>query len=356
MTAVCDTSYQLLTVWGLRESGFLQEAPEIVLSIGDERLRGRADAIASALGTTHHHVAFPDRPLARLRASRRLVRELPPDVRDRLAHAERLLVFNDAHPATVAIRRACRRADTVLIEEGIGVHRTRPMRAFDRWLGRLVAPGLNTSGRQGEAAWVDELWVSQTDTLTPAQRRARVKSFDRAALLETMRRRWRVSAALAGEGPVLLFVGQPFVEDGVLTADQRRRVHAEVRAALAPDLVARVSAAYKPHPRETGPEQSARELFAEDVVLLDRDLPLEVMDLGDRPVMVVAMTSGSLRGVPAFWRCVSIAHCFPWLTGEAGSATIFPGVRFIDRIESLGEELRRFLQQADAGEMMAGQR
>lgn len=346
-TLVCDNLYQLYVGQALCTLRSGPATSGCVVSIGDDYLEARAEEAAGDLGWRSHHIACPPAPLGQFARAAALKVRTRGDLHGLLGATRQLLIFNDTHPCTVQIRACCRGATVTLIEEGTGLHRSRPvgMLSARRWLGRLLVPGLNVSGRQGEAPWVDALWVSHEDTLTPVQRRKHIMRFDRAAIVGDIRRRWGTVAQLPGDGrPVLLFLGQPFVEDRVLTRRQLEAMLGAVSAALPGDLGAWMLRAYKPHPREQAPAPAAARLLGRDVLVLDQHVPLESMDFGGRRMLVLFFTSGAVRGLTDGWRCVSLAGCFPALASEIGGEESFSGVTFLRDLGGLPAEVATFLE------------
>jgi hypothetical protein len=271
---------------------------------------------------------------------------LPGGLRDLLEATRHIILFNDLHPCAVQIRARCRAAAVSLIEEGTGLHRGRPQGRLSarRWLTAMLVPGSNLSGRQGESPWIETLWVTQTESLTPAHRRKRIVTFDRGAIITEIRRRWGTRPDLPHDNrPLLLLVGQPFVEDGVLTRRQLDAMLDAVSAAVPDEARCRVVIAYKPHPREQAPGRSASRVFGDEVLILDRDAPLETMDFEGRRVFLLSFTSGAVRGLTDNWRRVSAAACFPALMPEIGSASSFGGVMFPRDLSQLRSEITTFI-------------
>lgn len=345
-TLICDNVYQLYLAWALETLGAWPFKVGTMISVGDHYLAARSADVAVEIGWRHLHRWCPSSFGGQVVCGTALALRPPARFRELLSDTRSLIVFNDTHPCTVQIRGLCRQAPVTMIEEGTGLHRSRLIGRWSgrRWLSHLLVQELNLSGRQGEAPWVDELWVSHTDSLTPAQQRKRVVTFDRGAAVSAMRRRWGALPDLPeGDGPILLVVGQPFVEDGVLTRGQAEAMHREIAAALPPDLRGRMVCAYKPHPRERGPQHNATRILGGGALVLDRHVPLEILDFGARPVFALSLTSGAVRGLPGAWTCVSAARCFPPLAWEIGSANMFPGVRFLDDLGELPRTIDAFL-------------
>ena len=345
-TIICDNVYQLYLAWALDTLGAWPFKIGTIISVGDRQLAGSVADVAAAIGWRHLHRHCPSSFGGQVVCGTALALRPPALFRKVLKDTQSLIVFNDTHPCAVKIRGLCRQAVVVMIEEGTGLHRSRPIGRWSSrwWLSRLLVQELNVSGRQGEAPWVDELWVSQTDHLTPLQQRKRIAVFDRAAAVGAMRQRWGASPDLpGGDGPILLVLGQPFVEDGVLTRSQAEAMHQEIAAAITPDLRSRMVSVYKPHPREREPQQNATRLLGSSALILDRHVPFEVLSFGRRQVFALSLTSGAVRGLPGVWACVSAARCFPALALEIGSADVFPGVRFLDDLDDLPRAIDAFL-------------
>ena len=342
---VCDNVYQLQLGWAMHALHLGAYRIGAVISIGDVRLGHRARDIAAQAGWQHLHVSCPPSFHGQLARAVMLGIRPPRGLRTVLRSTRALIIFNDTHPCTARIRSLCPGARVSLIEEGTGLHRSRPVGRLSprRWLGGRLVRGLNVSGRQGEAPWVDELWVTQTHALTPAQQRKRVRTFDRQAAVAEMRRSCGVEAGLGDDDrPVLLLLGQPFVEDGVLT----RRAFDSMLDALSAALgssVDRMRRVYKPHPREREPRRSAGRALGSGVVMLDQHVPLETLDFGSRRLFVLSFTSGAVRQLGDTWRCVSVARCFPTLAGEIGDVRTYAGVTFLEHLLELPGEVAAFI-------------
>lgn len=341
---VCDNVYQLYV--GLAMHALHLRAYRIgaVISIGDARLRDCASDAASKAGWHHIHVSCPPSFYGQLACAVSLGLRLPSGLRDVLRATRALIVFNDTHPCTAQLRRQCPDASVSLVEEGTGLHRSRPVSRMSprRWLGGRVVHGLSLSGRQGEASWVDELWVTQTHALTPAQRGKRISTFDRREIVAEMRRSHGVDAGLPDtDEPVLLLLGQPFVEDGVLTRRAFDSMLDPLSSAIrnASPGILRV---YKPHPRERQPRVSADRALGAAAVMLDGHAPLEVLAFGRHRLLVLFFTSGAVRDLADTWRCISVASCFPELAGEIGDERTYAGVTFPRSLRELSVELTAF--------------
>ena len=336
-TLVCDNVYQLYLAWALSSLEMLPHRIDGVLSIGESRVEKRAAEVAAELGARHAHLVY-GASVKRQAGARRSIGRLSARVRALLEPTRHLVIFNDLHPGTIGIYRRCRPVTVSLIEEGVGVHRTRR------------ANGRARPGRMGEAPWIDELWVSQTETLTPYQRRKRIVTFDRGQAIAAMRGRWATTPKLAdGTRPLLLMIGQPFVEDRVLTRAQFDAILDDVAGAIPGTIRARVSLAYKPHPRERAPRRAAARAFGEDVVMLDQEAPLETLDFGNRRLFVLTFTSGATRALADDWRVVSVVRCFPALAGELEDPRTYPGVTFLDALSGLRPQLEAFSRSARHG-------
>ena len=318
-----------------------------MISVGGGLLEERAAEVAARSGWRHVHVTCPSSFVGQLARSLALLVRPPDNLRLAIAGTQALVVFNDTHPCTVQIRGRCRQAPVSLVEEGTGLHRTRPFEHGRRWLARVFAPALNASGRQGEARWVDELWVSHVGSLTPAQRLKRIETFDRTAVVAEIRRGWSTVPAMPEDArPVLLLLGQPFVEDQVMTRSQAGAMFDAVAAALPKGIDGRMVLAYKPHPREQRPGPTSASVLGPSAIVLDQHVPLEAMDFGERRLFVLSFTSGAMRGLAGAWHCVSVAGCFPALAREIGETSMFPGLNFLGDLGQLPRELEAFLARA----------
>jgi len=345
---VCDNVYQLYLGWAMRVMYLRAYRISTMISIGGAPLQQRARDLAAKGGWRHVHVPCPSTFQGQLARAVMLGIRPPRGLREALRATRALIIFNDTHPCTARIRSQCAGATVSMIEEGTGVHRSRPAGglAARPWLGGRLVRGLNASGRHGEAPWVNELWVTQTHALTPAQRGKRVRTFDRKAVIAEMRRSCGVDAGLPADGrPVLLLLGQPFVEDRVL----RRRAFESMLNALSvalgstPEGMLRV---YKPHPRERQPRQSAIRALGTDVLILDQHAPLEALDFGRHRLLVVSFTSGAVRQLADTWKCISVAGCFPALAREIGDVRTYAGVTFLADLTRLPGELDAFVDAA----------
>lgn len=345
---VCDNTYQLCLGWAMRDTHLRAYRISAVISIGDDRLRHRARDVAAKGEWRHLHVSCPRSFHGQVARAVMLGIRPPRSLRAMLRAIRALIIFNDTHPCTARIRSLCSGATVSLIEEGTGLHLTRPVGGLSprRWLGSRLVRGLNVSGRQGEAPWVNELWVTQTHALTPVQQGKRVRIFNRKAVIAEMRRSCGVDAGLPDNGrPVLLLLGQPFVEDGVLT----RRAFDSMLDALSAALGSAAQGmlrVYKPHPRERQPQRSAGRALGTDVVMLDQHAPLETLDFGQHRLLVLSFTSGAVRQLADTWRCLSVARCFPALAREIGDVQTYVGVTFLQHLPELTGELAAFVDAA----------
>ena len=345
-TIICDNVYQLLIAWGLHATGALPERVGTVVSIGSRLLMQRSANVAAAMGATAIHVACGDDPLAQLACAARLRLSTSGALSEAIRAAGRLTVFNDVHPVTVGLCRYRQGAVVSLVEEGVGVHRHRHIGWLSpmRWLGTALVPGLNVSGRMGEAAWVDELWVSDASTLSANQQRKRIRVISSAAMIDEIRRRWPSASGLPDDPrPLLLFLGQPFVEDGVIGRREFDDMLQAIANAIPQSSRRRMLCAYKPHPRERDGQAAAARLFGDEAVLLDGNVPIEAIDLRERDIFLAAFTSGGLRNLTDARRRISVASCFPRLLSEIGDRGIFPNVTFLTSLDQLPIELDHFL-------------
>ena len=338
---ICDNAYQLHLGEALNRLGLLPDRVGALVSLGDTRLSWRARGIAEAASWRHVHVGCAASFWAQVGCAVALRLAPPKPLREAINGVRAIVIFNDTHPCTVQLRKLFPSASVTLVEEGTGLHRTRHIDRWlpRRWLGRLLVPGLTITGRQGESPWVDQLWVSQDHALTPAQRQKPIVMFDRRAAITEMRRAHGIRADLPADGrPVLLVLGQPFVEDGVLTRARLRSMLDAVATAIGHDDGAMMRA-YKPHPRERQGAHNAAHVLGPGATILDQYTPLELLDFNEAPVLLLTFASSAARQGAANWRCVSLAPCFPLLAGEIGDERTFPGVTFLRELGELAAEL-----------------
>ena len=351
MILVCDNTYQLLVGLALHRLGRFAWPVKTLVTLGSVGFDERARQFATNDGIDRFHISVPVSEWAQVDHLRRLLRTFPAQLAERLSGARSLAVFNDLHPYAALIRHFAPAARVTHVEEGVGTHRSRPLDVQTtnclpyRILDRTELPELHLSERMGEAPWIDALLVSQTDTLTSVQARKKVETFDLADVMTEIRRNWGQRAVLpeTDQRPVVLLVGQPFVEDGVLREGDIDAVLQDIAGELPEALADRAITAYKPHPRETAPEPRARRIFGSGARMLSPDIPLELVDFEERKVLVLGFNSGGLRSLGVSYRCISLSNCFDRLRQDIGSPTIYPGTVFLDDLNRLAGEIGAFL-------------
>jgi hypothetical protein len=341
MIVLCDNAYQVLLAGAMARAGSFDGPVSLLATLGTSALHKLGHEIAADIGARHVAVRLPASPIGQLAALARLRLAPPTALIGALRRTQKMFIFNDEHPAVALMARHCPNAHIVLIEEGVGALRTRhcyPARV-EGWARRMrLVPHLRVGGRHGEAPWVDELWLSTSEGLSHAQRTKRFRLIDIATILSLARHQWGRAAGLPpGRKPLLIYLGQPLVEDGALATRRLAAIQESLGQTLARVPVARLDRVYKAHPRERRAREAAQRLFGDPACLVQGSLPLELIDFEDRCVIGIGLSSGGLRSLALLGHAaLCLAPCFPDTVEQIGRREAFAEVRFIESIDDLG--------------------
>ena len=130
----------------------------------------------------------------------------------------RVFVFNDVDPIVQFLLSNLKTREVVLFEEGIGLYRDtkKRHRYVFSLLGKLFfGKNFENIKRIGESSFVDEIQCFHPHRLSITQKQKKVKKIDKISFQELA-----FSLGIKQINVKNIFVGQPLVEDGVITLNE----------------------------------------------------------------------------------------------------------------------------------------
>ncbi len=209
-----------------------------------------------------------------------------------------IYTFNDVDPVVQWIlKNTAHTGDVILIEEGIGLYRdTKKRHEFlFRLFGKIVfGKSYENVKRIGQSSCVTKIVCSRSENLSVLQKKKQLE-FLKPVNYQELAKRLEISQLAGGDW----FIGQPLVEDGVLTKEKYLEVVKELI-----DFSQKIGRRLiiKPHPRE----ELAKYVGLDANLLSSAEIPVELLVDTDVETWIFTLYSSAvltlsrLKSVKAF--------------------------------------------------------